>query len=69
MAIMVYNEWYGEIPRKLNGMLKRYNVSPSDFQTMEVEGLSHDEMVDAILANSPNGMFQVYKWLDSIGKW
>lgn len=34
MAKMVYNEWYGEIPFTLNRAIKKYNVSPSDYDML-----------------------------------
>lgn len=56
----VYNEWYGEIPVALNRAIKKYNVSPSDFQDMEHWGFSPEDMVEVIKNYSPNGYFQVY---------
>lgn len=66
----VFNEWYGEIPVALNRAIKKYNVSPSDFQTLEHYGLSHNEMLDAIKRHSiKHGMFMEYDFIESQRGW
>lgn len=57
---MVYHETYGEIPITLMRTIKKNNVSPADFQSMEYKGMSHGEMLNFIKDNSPNGQFSSY---------
>lgn len=62
---MVYNEWYGELPSGLLTLVKRNNVSPSDYRALEGENLTWEQMADAIRRFSPNGNFQVFSFLMS----
>lgn len=48
MSDTVYNEWFGEVTPALNRALKRYNVSPADYQ--DLERLCGEGNHDAILA-------------------
>lgn len=60
MAAMTYNEWYGEVTVALNRALKRYNVSPSDYQMLEHDfgRGNYDAILAAIRQRSPEGYYQ-----------
>lgn len=64
---MVFNEWYGEIPVSLNRMLKKYNVSPADFQTLESYfGDNWANIQDAIRDYSPKGYFNEFLFVEAM---
>lgn len=49
MAEVIYNEWYGPLTRPLLAAIRKYNVSPSDYQDLEnVYGNDYAGMTKAI---------------------
>lgn len=68
---MVFDESYGEVPASLLRLIKRHNVSPSDYAELELKyGAGHfEDMRQAIIQFSKNGMFQSYlMWQDGRGR-
>lgn len=59
---MVFHESYGELPANLLRLIKKHNVSPSDYAELELKyGAGHfDEMRQAIIQFSKNGSYQSY---------
>jgi len=59
MAQMVYNEWYGEVTVALNRALKKFNVSPMDYDMLcdEFGRPNHDTILRAIKERSTTGMY------------
>lgn len=57
MTNTAYHESYGERPVALLSAIKKFNVSPADFQTMEYMDMSDDEMLDFINRHSHKGYF------------
>lgn len=37
MAKMVYDEWYGELTYALRTAIRKFNVSPADYSSLEAE--------------------------------
>jgi len=60
MAAMTYNEWYGEVTVALNRALKRYNVSPYDYQELEHEfgEGNYDAILAAVKQRSTDGYYR-----------
>lgn len=59
---MIQNEWYGELPASLFRLVKRYNVSPSDYVDLEYFcNEDFDRMAKAIVACSRDGYFSSYE--------
>ena len=63
---MVYNEWYGEIPFTLNRTIKKFNVSPSDYDLLcEDFGRENHAVIEAKIKEwSPGGYYQM-----PVGAW
>lgn len=59
--VMTYNEWYGELTVALNRALKRYNVSPCDYDMLcdEFGRGNHDAILKAVKERSTSGMYQM----------
>lgn len=56
---MVFNEWYGEIPFTLNRTIKKYNVSPADYDNLRDQFGSDFTAIEAFIKeNSESGMYQ-----------
>lgn len=62
MAKMVFDEWYGELTFAQRAAYRKYNVSPSDHDTLvERYGASnHADITAAVKRNSPQGMFSYF---------
>ena len=62
-STMTFHEYYGELPTYLLRAVRKYNVSPSDYDAlMEAYTRDYNAMHDAIVRYSPNGSFQVWTW-------
>ena len=61
MATMTYHESYGDLTVSLNRALKRYNVSPMDYQMLEDEfgEGNYDTILAAVKQRSEGGMYQM----------
>lgn len=57
----VYHESYGEVQVKTLNMIRKYNVSPSDFDELcGIFGCDEEYIQDAIVEYSPNGFYNQY---------
>lgn len=62
MAAMVFDERFGEIPKSLATLMKKNNVSPSDFYQLEYE-LGEGKFAafaEAIRDRSKNGSYNAF---------
>lgn len=71
MAKMVYDEWYGELTFAQRAAYRKYNVSPSDHDSL-VEQFgrnNHAAITEAVKKYSPNGMFSDYRMMQGEREW
>ena len=64
MAKMVYDEQYGDLTFALRTAIRKYNVSPSDYWTLQ-DALGEDNytgILAAIKEHSEGGMFNAYRF-------
>lgn len=68
MAVLVFDEMYGELTFALRAAIRRYNVSPSDYDSLcdELGAENFDEKKRVIIEHSKDGMFSVFDWYDSM---
>ena len=59
--MMTFDENYGRLPEGTLALVKRFNVSPADFDYMtDILGMANDwdEIDEHIIVNSTNGYYQ-----------
>lgn len=68
MAKMVFDEFYGELTYAQRAAYRKFNVSPSDHDTLvDTFGKgAHAKITAAVKAASPSGMFSDYALLRMI---
>ena len=66
---MTFHESYGDLTVSLLRAIKRYNVSPSDYQSLESQyGQDYDRIeADIKVFSASNGSFNEYRWRQDIG--
>ena len=63
MAEVIYHEYYGMVTRPLLAAIRKYNVSPSDFDSLhEVYGNDYAAIKRAIETYTFQGMFSVFEF-------
>lgn len=62
MAKMVYDEWYGELTFAQRAAYRKFNVSPSDHDSLvdRFGRSNHDAITAAVKKYSTSGMFSEY---------
>jgi hypothetical protein len=71
MAKMVFDEAYGTLTFAQRAAYRKYNVSPSDHDTL-VEAFgedAHSAIQAAVVRHSPRGMFSAYDMLKAERLW
>lgn len=66
---MTFHESYGDLTVSLLRAIKRYNVSPSDYQSLESQyGEDYDTIEREIkIFSRETGSFSEYRWRQDIG--
>lgn len=58
---MTFHEYYGELPKRTLSLIRKFNVSPSDYRDIEDwvqrTGASWKDINDHILNMSPGGYY------------
>ena len=67
MAKMVFDEWYGEITYAQRAAYRKFNVSQSDHDGLVLVfgETAHAQIVEAVRAHSPRGIFSSFDMLSA----
>lgn len=64
---MVFDEWYGTISYAQRAAYRKYNVSPSDHDSLvdRLGATNHAAITKAVKENTRGGMFSVFMFWDN----
>lgn len=73
MAKMVFDEWYGELTFAQRAAYRKFNVSPSDHDTLVDQfGASNHDAITRAVKNPENqiqGMYSEYRMMLNMNNW